>query len=145
MAQNLTVKQWSNNPCDYTRLPVEKATELEQGDLVSYESNYAVPLDAVTEDATFAGICNDNSASDEDDDIVVCTGPVVAKVTVSSDTYNFGAPLKYVSGDHGTDYVFADASGNDTICWIYRDYASTVTSAYVLFDARALQKLFPLT
>lgn len=124
-------------------LPKLAATIFDKGDLVSLESSAAVPLDAVTEDATFAGLAWQAAGTwtTEVQVLIKC----VAEVTVSSDTYDTGNPLLYVSGDNGTEYVFADATSGTTICWAMQTKTSAVTRLRVLFDAPSLEKLWAIT
>jgi len=53
---------WARVKC-----PRGSSTALEPGDLISYESNAAVLMDAVGEDATFLGYCINRTTADFDE------------------------------------------------------------------------------
>ena len=138
----LKVINWSNNPCDYTRLPIATGVEVKQGDLISYESNTCTVFTAVGDDATFAGLTFTESISGETDDLVVCVGPVIVEADVASATYAFSDGILYSAGAYATDWSFADDSGANTLGHIWREYTSTVTRARIRFDAYMLAKFF---
>lgn len=142
MAQ-VKVKHWPKDACWYRPLPKAAAVKFKMGMPASLESNTAVILNAVGEDGTFAGLVYEGDIEGtEATEIIVCCGPVVAQVAVSSATYGYGDGLLYVSGSYTADYTFADDSGANTICWSLEEKTSAVTSLEVLFNATLLQKLF---
>ena len=126
---------------DRASLPVASATVIRKGDLISLESNKAVLLDDATEDATFAGISESESASGETDDITVLRRCIV-EITVGSATYDYGNGLKYNAGDADNAYDFVADAGADTIMWIHKQYDVAATIVLALVDIVALRKLF---
>lgn len=134
----LKVQNWSNNPCDYVRLPIATGVQVKQGDLISYESNTCTVLNAAGDDATFVGLTFTESITGETEPITVCVGPVVVIADVTSATYAFGVGILYSAGAYTTDWSFADDAGANTLGHIWREYTSTVTRAYIRFDAWAI-------
>lgn len=119
---------------------VASATVLEKGFFISYESNKAVPMDAVTEDATFLGICNDDSADGDTDDVEVLLKCEI-RVDVVSATYSILQGLKYSAGSATVDYKLVDDSSANTIAFSLEEKTSAVTRLKVLIDVVALGKL----
>ena len=138
----LKVINWSNNPCDFTRLPIASATQIKQGDLVSFESNLVTVLATVTDDQFFVGLAFTESITGETDPVVVCVGPVVVAADATSATYGFGVGVLYSAGDYTTDWSFADDSGANTIGNVFREYTSAATRIRIRFDAFHLAKMF---
>lgn len=138
-------KYWSFQNTDFVCVPIASGTVVEQGDLISLESNKAVLFGSATDDGTFLGIAFTHSEDGNTDDLVVCTGPVVAELEVVSATYGLGDGLKYNAGGASTNYKLEADGGSNTIAWSYQEKTSAVTSLEVLFDARSLQKLFSVS
>ena len=119
------------------------ATVFEAGQVVSVESNAAVHMDLVTEDATFAGVVS-IGAGDGETLVQVCPWGVV-DIDCTSGTYAFGAGLKYSAGDSSTDYsLVADGSAN-TIMHSYQIYTTAVTRIQAYFNVFELAKLFAVS
>ena len=128
---------------DITTTPVALATAIAKYDFISVESNLAVLMDAVTEDATFGGLSNDvHVASDANQKLtIVLLMKCVATVDCTSDTYILGAPVMYTSAN-----AVVDATSATTLGWTHKySGSSAVTRLDVLFDVPLLQKLFALT
>lgn len=135
------VRNHGNPLLDVIEIPIEAATVLEPGMPVSYESGYAVPLDAATEDATFAGIALDKHVAGD-----TYPGKVLVELTckvdapVASGAYTIGQALAYNASNKNFE-----ASTADTMLWSLQDTAGgNVTTLKCLVDVRALGKLFPV-
>jgi len=121
---------------DRIAIPVGTSTNLEKGDLLSYESNAAVLVDAATEDATFIGYAVNQVSSDfSEPDRIVAGLKGIVEYDATSATYGAGAGLKYTS----ENAVVADGGAN-TIAWA-AEY-KTGTRLATLIDVLALGKLF---
>jgi hypothetical protein len=132
-----------SNEHDFIYIPVADATDLgKQGDLVSYESNAAVLLDAAAEDATFAGFAITVHVADENlpNDLTVGLRGVLV-YDVASATFAIAAGLKYAGS---RNKVVADG-GYNTIAWSHKREASAVTRLRTLVDVIALGKLFAVS
>ena len=119
---------------------VASATVLEKGFFISYESNKAVVMDLVTDDATFLGICNDDSANGDTDDVEVLLKCEI-RVDVVSATYSILQGLKYSAGSATVDYKLVDDGSANTIAFSLEEKTSAVTRLKVLIDVVALGKL----
>lgn len=129
------VVQYGDGRTDRVQVPIASATEIEKGDLISYESNKAVLVDAVTEDDTFAGIAETTSENGDTDDLVVIT-KCVLDIDVTSGTYTLGQGLKYTS-----ENTLVAATADTAIAWSM-GYNYVKTRIKVLIDIDKLQKLF---
>jgi hypothetical protein len=130
------------SPHDFIYIPVADGTDLgKQGDLVSYESNAAVLMDAAGEDATFAGFGITVHIADENlpNDLTVGLKGVVV-YDVASATFALAAELKYSARNK-----LVAAAGADTIAWSHKREASAVTRLRSLIDVVALGKLFAVS
>lgn len=127
---------------DIAYVPVADGTDLEnQGDWVSYESNYGVLLDAAAEDATFCGYVIVPHVEDETlpDEVTVGLKGVVI-YDISSGTVSFAAGMKY-----SARYTVVADGGYNTIAWSFKREASAVTRLRCLVDVIALGKLFAVS
>lgn len=119
-------------PAYVMSLPVG-AVALEQGDLLSFESNAVVLMDLVTEDASFIGIsggkCDTASAGTYIDVYLRC----IVDIALVSATYAIGAGVKYSA----KNTLVADSDAN-TIGWIWDFNTATRTRGKVLIDIPAL-------
>ncbi len=136
---NIEILQWFYSY--HTFLPRVNTVVIEQGDLLSLESNSIVNMDAAGEDATFAGIAVTRHETGVSGDVTVAPVAII-EIGCSSATYGYGDGLLYVSGSGTVEYVIADDSGANTIMWCYREYTSAVTRLVALVHAPVLQKLF---
>lgn len=125
-------------------LPKASGTVFISGQLVSYESNACVHMDAATEDSTLVGVCSIGAPSGEL--TVTVTTWCVINVACTSATYSFGAGLKYSAGDSSTAYsLVADGSAN-TIAHVWGDYSdSAVTRINAAINIWALRKLLAIS
>ena len=138
MAINVKVRLEDDFKINMHDLPVEAATTIEVGDLISYESGYAVQFDAVTEDATFAGVSRSKSIAGNTDPIIVQMQCIV-EADCTSAAYTYGQSL----AANTTTNVIEDGSGANTIGWSVDDTASgDVTALKMLIDVVKLGKLF---
>ena len=127
-------------------LPIAKATVIEVGNLISYESRLCVLMNTANEDVTFVGVALHESDDSQEENVLIMTRGFI-NATLVSNTYLYGNALKYDdSADDGTLVLDADA---DTIAWIAgkEPGASAVTKALVWFDTMptlpgAADKLF---
>lgn len=134
---NVKLRLMGDDKLDRINVPVESSTVIAPGDLISYESGYAVKLDAANEDATFLGVSESQSKSGETDDIIVIRRGIFESV-VASAAYTIGSALAYNASNGNLE-----ASTANTIAWAYQDSkGANVTSLKVLVDALALNKLF---
>ena len=117
--------------------PVGSTVALNQGDLVSYEANTTVLMDAATEDATFHGYMINSTISDQDepDQAVVGMKGIVQYDTTSA-TYAIGDGLKYTAKKK----LVADSNAN-TIAFA-AEYGTSKTRLDTIIDVVALGKLF---
>ena len=120
------------------------AVALEEGDFISIESNAAVLMDAAAEDITFAGYLinrKPETGYDEPDQAVIGIRGVLETDCTSADgsTYTFMSELMY-----GAENSVATSSAN-TIAWVAKKPATTVTRLDILIDAPALGKFFGAT
>ena len=111
------------------------------GDLLSFESNALVLMDAAGEDATFAGIAVSRHETGVSGDVTVAPIAIV-DIGCSSATYGYGDGLLYVSGSGTVEYVVADDSSANTIMWAYQEYTTAVTRLVAIVSNPILQKLF---
>ncbi len=97
------------------------------GDLLSFESNALVLMDAAGEDATFVGVSGGkrNATGDKIPVYPECW----ISIDVTSATYGLGAALKYVS----KNTLVADGDAN-TIAWAWEDKTSAVTRLLVYIN-----------
>jgi len=117
--------------------PVGSTVALNQGDLVSYESNTTVLLDAATEDASFQGYMLNSAISDQDEpDQAVVGLKGIVQYDSTSATYTVGAGLKYTS----KNALVADGGAN-TLAHS-AEYGTTKTRLDTIIDVIALGKLF---
>tara|TARA_B100000029_G_scaffold107990_1_gene99289 strand:+ start:4935 stop:5354 length:420 start_codon:yes stop_codon:yes gene_type:complete len=122
---------------DRIAIPVGTSTNLEKGDLLSYESNAAVLFDAATEDATFTGYMINQVSSDfSEPDRAVAGLKGIVEYDCDSANYAVGDGLKY-----SAENKVVDDGGSDTIVWS-AEYATSVTRVDVIVDVLALGKLF---
>lgn len=122
---------------DKIAVPVEAATVIAAGDLISYESGYAVKLDAQAEDASFIGVAETASPLNETTPLTVITKGVF-EVAVASAAYTIGLGLHYNTGG------YLESATANTLGWAWQDSGGvSVSTLHVLFDAPALRKLFP--
>lgn len=137
MGLKLTERLTGDGKFDRLTVPVQSATVIGKGDLISYESGYAVPLDLAAEDATFLGASEDQSAVGETLDIVVLT-KVIGSVPVESAAYTIGQALAYNASN-----TTLESSTANTIAWSMEDTSGvSKTSLKVLIDTVILGKLF---
>ena len=117
--------------------PVGATVALNQGDLVSYESNTTVLLDAGTEDATFHGYMINSPIADQDEPDRAVTGlKGIVEYDSTSATYAVGDGLKYTS----KNALVADGAAN-TLAFS-AEYGTTKTRLTTIIDVIALNKLF---
>lgn len=117
-------------------IPVGAATNLEKGDLLSYESSEAVLMDADTEDATFAGYAINAVSSDfSEPDRIVAGLKGIIEYDAASATYTVGQQLKYSAKN-----ALVDAAAANSIAWAAE--GKTGTRVATLIDVVALGKLF---
>ncbi len=117
--------------------PVASTLALAQGDLVSYEANTTVAVDAATEDGTFLGYMVNATIADQDEPDQAIVGlRGIIEYDATSATYTIGEGLKYTS----KNAVVADG-GSDTIAWS-AEYGTAQTRLDVIIDVIALGKLF---
>ena len=122
---------------DRIAAPVAATLALAQGDLVSYESNTTVAVDAAGEDASFLGYMVNATIADQDEpDRAIVGLRGIIEYDATSATYTVGAGLKYTS----KNAVVADG-GADTIGWS-AEYGTTQTRLDTIIDVIALGKLF---
>ena len=122
---------------DRIAAPVAATLALAQGDLVSYESNTTVAVDAAGEDASFLGYMVNATIADQDEpDRAIVGLRGIVEYDATSATYTVGAGLKYTS----KNAVVADG-GADTIGWA-AEYGTTQTRLDTIIDVIALGKLF---
>ena len=116
--------------------------DLDRGDFLSYESDAAVLMDTVTEDATFIGIAMNNYTSgDRVPQQVVAALVCMIECDVTSATYSIGDGLKYTS----KNTLVADGSAN-TIAFAAKDESgSAATRTKVYVNVPALGKLFTVS
>lgn len=125
-------------PANIMEVPCSTSLAIESGALVSYESNTAVYMDLVTEDATFIGVCSQACPTAQDFVLVALAG--VIEIDCTSAAYGMLSGLKYSAGSASTDYsLVADGSAN-TIMFAAKYYASA-TRIRAIFDVIALGKL----
>ena len=136
-----TILHLSTDPADYVRIPRASTTVINYGEFLSEESSKAVLMDAVGEDATFAGIAVSQHISGNTDDVISCLDCVI-EVDCTSATFDIGNGVLYAAGDASTDYKVADDSGANTIGWANKVYVSAVTRMQVRINVPVLQKLF---
>jgi len=132
-----------SNEHDFIYIPVADGTDLgKQGDLVSYESNAAVLLDAVAEDATFAGFAISVHVTNENlpNDLTVGLRGVVV-YDVASATFALAAGLRY----GGSRNKLVADGGYGTIAFSHKREAAAVTRLRALVDVIALGKLFAVS
>lgn len=138
--QNSTIRLMGDEKLGRIAVPVESATVITAGMFVSYESGYAVPLDAQTEDATFLGVAEGQTKAGETDDISVITQGVF-QCSVTSAAYTIGQGLHF----NASTGALENATAN-TLAWSWEDTAGvSVTTLKVLVDVVALAKLFPIS
>lgn len=139
MAYNVKVRKENDYKINTQTLPVETATVISKGDLVSYESGYAVLVDAAADDATFVGVSMSATKAGEVEPIVIQM-QCIAEATVDSAAYTYGQSLTIGTGTG----ALADGGAN-TIAWSVIDTASVdVTSLKILVDVTKLGKIFPV-
>lgn len=122
-------------------LAIATSTAIEKGDLISWESNAAVLVDNVGEDATFAGyaITQHNTAFVEPDRLVV--GKVgIVELDSTSATYTFGQDVMYTSENAVVD----STNGATAMCWA-NEYKTTATRLECYINAPLLLKLWITT
>ena len=125
----------------HTFLPRVNTVVIEQGDLLSLESNSIVNMNAAAEDITFAGIAVTRHESGVSGDVTVAPLAII-KIGCTSATYGYGDGLLYVSGSGTVEYAVADDAGANTIMWAYQEYTTAVTRLVALVNAPLLQKIF---
>jgi len=137
---NVKLRIMGDDQLDRISVPIESATVVASGDLISYEGGYAVKLDAAAEDATFLGVSESQSKVGETDDLVVIR-KCIAESVVASAAYTIGAALAYNASNGNLE-----ASTANTIAWAYETSKGvSVTSLKVLIDVVHLSKLFPIS
>jgi len=141
VAKHGTVKIWHWFYEYHTQLPRVNTVVIEQGDLLSLESNSILNMNAVGEDATFAGVAVTRHLTGVDGDVTVAPLAII-EIDCTSATYGYGDGLLYVAGSGTVEYSVADDSGANTIMWCYREYTTAVTRLVALVHAPILQKLF---
>lgn len=115
---------------------VGATTTLELGDLISFESNVAVLMDAATEDATFAGYLLNRTTADAEPDRAIVGLRGIVTYDATSATYESFAELKYAS-----ENTLVAASSANTIAWVAKR-GTTITRVDTYIDVPALGKLF---
>lgn len=135
---NVKPRLWGNNQLDLIEVPIDGATALEPGDLVSYEGGLAVKMNAEAEDATFLGVCKDKvKLLDTFPNVVVATKCIVDSA-VTSAAYTIGQALMLNNASQTLE-----ASTANSIAWAFEDTGGvSVTTLKVLIDVVALNKLF---
>ena len=113
-------------------LPVSTVA-LEQGDLLSFESNVVVLMDAATEDATFVGVSGGKTDGSNAGDYIDIYTKCLVDIQLASATYALGAGLKYSA----KNTLVADGDAN-TIAHIWDFNTATRTRGKVLIDIPAL-------
>ena len=124
---------------DRAQLPRAVGTALEKGDLISYESNACVLVDAAAEDATFVGYSiNQHAANDLSPNEMVVGQKGLVEYDATSFAYIYGGGLLYTS-----ENTLAVDSGANTIAWAAEDHsAAAVTRIVALINAPLLQKFY---
>lgn len=130
----------SADPQERWTLPKAPGTVFKSGQLVSLESNAAVHMDAVTEDATFAGVVA-MGAPDGTTEVLVLKKCEVLIDLDSAQTLGAGAGLKYNAGGSSTDYSLTPDGGANTIAFCAKEYTTTVDRARATIDVMELQKI----
>lgn len=126
---------------DYVLLPrAATTTVLKKGWLLSLESNAITNMNAVGEDATFAGVAYTNHATGDPHDVTALLKCMLS-IDVTSATFDLGAGLFYTSGSATVDYKVAADGGNNTIANAARIYTSAVTRMDVLIDVPTMAGL----
>lgn len=125
---------------DRVSVPVASATEIDQYDLISLESNLAVKMDAEAEDATFLGVSESQSKNGETDNISVLRKGVF-EVNAEAATYTIGQALML----NNTNQTLEAATAN-SIAWAYEvKVVGSGGTLKVLIDTVALSKLFAIS
>ena len=133
---------WSH-PWYRVEVPVGTTSpiELNEGDLISYETRVACLLNAEAKDATFLGISRDyNYLTLFPDSMryINVSMKVVALCPCTSAAYIIGQGLKYASVKN----TVADDGGVNTIAWsIQETRTALVTLVKVLIDVPLLKKV----
>ena len=111
------VRHYSNDPgFDNYELPIQDATTIKPGWFLSLEGGYLVALDAVTEDATFAGIALTGHAQNLDTRVTVSfSEKCVVEVDTVAAAYLRGAALKFSTGSGDSIIMVADADANTLV------------------------------
>lgn len=133
------IKHESPYPGDRWTLTKAAATVFIKGQPVSFESNAAVHMDLVSEDASFVGIAAEAAGTDRTE--VTVLKKCIVEITATSATYALGAGIKYSSGGATTDYVMVADGGANTLGFVHKDYSSAATRILVEFDVDRLEKL----
>lgn len=120
-------------PESHRWIPAASAAVIEPGMLVKYSGNEVTQISGFADHSTVIGLANGKSANGETDPISIIT-KFIAKATVTSATYEFGAGLKMEDAFTGALVADGDA---DTIAWAW-EHGTTVTSLKIYFDITLL-------
>lgn len=118
-------------------------TNFYKGEFVNYTGGAAEHMDAVGEDATFAGVVGMDARNGEDKVLVLKRCQIEVDAVINS--YAPGAPLEYEAGDSGTDYKVTNATSGQTLMWAAQEYPAGTTRLRANVDVGRLAKLEPLT
>ncbi|HLD98270.1 MAG TPA: hypothetical protein VI815_03010 [Candidatus Nanoarchaeia archaeon] len=133
---NVKIRIPGDERFDLISVPVEAATVIANGDLVSYESGYAVKLDAEAEDATFVGVCERGSNLNETTPITVWRKAIV-EATVDSAAFAIGDGISLSAG--GT----LEKAGDNILMHCFESSVGvSVTTVKAVIDVQSLGKLF---
>jgi len=127
---------------DRHSVAVDNAQQIKPGWLVSIEGATAVPLNAATEDATFAGI----ALTGHEPNVDYRTEVTLAEkceidIDVVSGTYTRGEGLTLSGTTTGDAITLVADAGSNTLAWAAETKASAVTRLRVRIDIDRLAKL----
>lgn len=126
---------------DFLDIPRATTTVLQKGWLLSLESNKAVNMDAVGEDATFVGVAYTNHESGDVHNVTALL-KCILEIDATSSTFDIGNGVKYAAGDASTVYSVADDGGANTIANVAKQYDTAATRILIYIDVVNLAKLF---
>ena len=122
---------------DNIRAPITSTQTIEAGDLAKISaSGYVYPVDAATNDLTFAGIALDTS-TDGDTQQIAISPKCMVEIDVTSAAYTFGVGLLWTS-----DNTLEDDGGANTLAWVGETQTSAVTRLKVYIDTFKFKKKF---
>ncbi len=126
------------NEKDVLQAPITGTEVIVAGDLVDVTSSgYIYKMDASGDDATFAGLALDSSATGQTARVAFVTR-CLAEVDCTAMSAYLGKPLKWADSNK----VNTGSTGSNVICWAADYYTGSNTRIKVLVDAVALGKKF---